>query len=60
MKCPYAMNRKTVSQTIFEHDENGVQTFQQTVEDNKASFPDCLMQECGAWENERCCYSSNE
>ena len=25
MKCPYAVNRKTVSQTTFEYDENGVQ-----------------------------------
>lgn len=37
------MNRKTVSQTIFEHDEEGVQTFQQTVEENNALFLDCLM-----------------
>lgn len=36
MKCPYAVNRKTVSQTTFEYDENGVQVFQQTVENNKA------------------------
>lgn len=56
MKCPYAVNRKTVSQTTFYHDENGVQVFQQTIEDNQASFPDCLMQECGAWKDGRCCY----
>lgn len=56
MKCPYAVNRKTVSQTIFEHDEEGVQTFQQTVETNDASFPDCLQQECGAWKDGRCQY----
>lgn len=56
MKCPYAVNRKTVSQTMFEHDENGVQIFQQTVEMNNASFPDCLQQECGAWKDGRCQY----
>lgn len=56
MKCPYAVNRKTVSQTTFEHDENGVQIFQQTVEMNNASFPDCLQQECGAWNDGLCQY----
>ena len=37
MKCPYAVNRRTVSQTMFEYNEEGVQTFQQTVENNTAS-----------------------
>ena len=56
MKCPYAVNRKTVLQTTFDHDENGVQVFQQTIEDNQASFLDCLMQECNAWKDVCCRY----
>lgn len=40
MKCPYTVNRKTVSQTTFEYDENGMQVLQTTVENNNASFPD--------------------
>lgn len=60
MKCPYAVNRKTVSQTTFEYDENGMQTLQQTVENNKASFPECLQSSCGAWQNNHCCYGGRE
>lgn len=57
MKCPYAVNRKTVSQTIYEYNEDGIPTFQQTVEENKATFPDCLKQQCGAWKDGHCAYN---
>lgn len=60
MKCPYAVNRRTVSQTNFEYNEEGVQTFQQTVENNTASFLDCLEMECGAWKDGRCEYHGGE
>lgn len=60
MKCPYAVNRHTVSQTNFEYNEDGVQTFQQTVESNTASFLNCLEEECGAWKDGRCQYRSEE
>lgn len=57
MKCPYAVSRHTVSQTIFEYDEDGKQTFQQTTEQNNAEFVDCLKENCGAWHDGRCQYS---
>lgn len=59
MTCPYAVNRHTVSQTNFEYNEEGVQTFQQTVENNTASFVDCLEEYCGAWRDGRCEYCGN-
>lgn len=57
MKCPYAVNRKTVSQTTYEYNEDGIPTFQQTVEDNQATFPDCLKHQCGAWKDGHCAYN---
>lgn len=54
MKCPYAVNRHNVSQTAFQYDDDGVQTFQQTIEHNTAEFVDCLKDECGAWRDGRC------
>ncbi|MGM9669799.1 MAG: hypothetical protein ACI3VZ_08625 [Faecousia sp.] len=57
MKCPYAVSRHTVSQTIFEYDEDGKQTFRQTTERNTAKFVDCLEGNCGAWRDGRCQYN---
>ena len=59
MKCPYAVDRRTVAQTSFEYDEEGVEIFRQTVEDKTASFLDCLREECGAWQDGRCQYRGN-
>lgn len=59
MKCPYAVDRRTVAQTTYEHDEDGVLTFQQIVENNTASFVECLREECGAWQDGRCQYREN-
>lgn len=56
MKCPYAVNRHVVQQIATEYGEDGAQNFQQTIEDNTAEFVDCLEAECGAWQNDRCCY----
>ena len=47
MKCPYAVNRRNVSQTDFQYDESGNQTFQQTIDHNTAEFVDCLKDDCG-------------
>lgn len=60
MKCPYAVNRKTVSQTTFEYDENGVQIFRQTVDNNTASFVASLEENCGAWKDGCCQYRGIE
>lgn len=60
MKCPYAVNRHNVSQTAFQYDDDGVQTFQQTIEHNTAEFVDCLKDECGAWRDGRFQYNQVE
>lgn len=57
MKCPYAVSRHTVSQTIFEYYEDGNQKFQQTIDHNTAEFVDCLKENCGAWNDGRCRYN---
>lgn len=57
MKCPYAVNRNTISQTIFEYDEDGKQTFQQTTDQNTAEFVDCMKENCCAWHDGRCQYN---
>ena len=49
MKCPYAVNRHMVQQSVYEYDDSGNQTTQQTIERNTAEFVDCLMEDCGAW-----------
>lgn len=60
MKCPYAVNRRMVSQTTFEFDEEGKQTAQQTVENNNAEFVTCIERKCGAWCDGRCQYHEIE
>ena len=57
MKCPYAVNRHNVSQTVFRYDESGNQTFQQTIDHNTAEFVDCLEENCSAWRDGRCQYN---
>lgn len=57
MKCPYAVNRNLVQQTIYEYDDGGEMTFQQVIEQNAADFVDCLKDDCGAWRDGRCQYN---
>lgn len=53
---PLCCDRHLVSQTTYDYDEDGVETFRQTVEDNTAEFVDCLKEDCGAWRDGRCAY----
>lgn len=57
MKCPYAVNRHLVQQTIYEYDDDGEMTFRQVIEQNAADFVDCLKDDCGAWRDGRCQYN---
>ena len=57
MKCPYAVNRHLVQQTIYEYDDDGEMTFQSVIEQNAADFVDCLKDDCGAWRDGRCQYN---
>lgn len=60
MKCPYAVNRHFVSQTTYDYNEEGVETFRQTIEDNTAEFVDCLQDGCAAWRDGRCEYRGGD
>lgn len=59
MKCPYAVNRKTVTQTHIEYDDEGKQSNWTEVQNNNAFFLNCVESECGAWRDNRCCYRSD-
>lgn len=59
MVCPYAVNRHTVSQTVYEYDENGSVKMCQTIDHSTADFLKCQKEECGAWCNGRCNYGNN-
>ncbi len=56
MKCPYAVHRKTVTKTQMEYDDDGQQTSWVEAQNNMASFAECQKENCGAWQNGKCCY----
>ncbi len=60
MTCPYAVDRKVITQTTFEYDEAGNQIMQQTIEKNQAKFVACPQKACGAWKDGRCQYRGIE
>ncbi|MBQ0097353.1 MAG: hypothetical protein KBS62_00235 [Oscillospiraceae bacterium] len=57
MKCPYAVNRTIQTQWTYEYDEEGRQCAGKEVSINKASFVDCELTSCGAYQNGKCCYN---
>lgn len=58
MKCPYAVHRKTVTQTKIEYDEDGKQDSWTEVQNNTAAFVECQKDNCGAWYDGRCHYKN--
>lgn len=60
MICPYIVTRKSVCQTIIEYDEDGKEVFNQQMNENTAIPIACEKENCGAWRNGRCRYSSAE
>lgn len=59
MFCPYAVNRHSVQQTIFEYNEDGSMKMSQTIDHNNAEFLKCKESECGAWHDGRCYYGND-
>lgn len=57
MKCPYVVTRKEINQTKMEYDENNNQTFYSEIRTNQGIFVDCEKENCGAWQNGKCCYA---
>ena len=60
MVCPYAVNRHSVQQTVYEYNEDGSVNMHQTIDNNTAEFLECKKNECGAWWNGRCNYGNNK
>lgn len=56
MKCPYAVNTRIITQIRFEYDDCGAQTTQTAVENQEATFPDCVRDDCADWLDGRCQY----
>lgn len=57
MKCPYAVHRQTIRQTTIEYNGENMQTGYTEIEKNSAAFLKCLKENCGAWQNGKCCYN---
>lgn len=60
MICPYAVNRKQITQTQMQYDDEGKQTHWMEIQTNTAFFVECKQEGCGAWKDGQCCYKSNE
>ena len=60
MKGPYAVNRKYVTQTHLNYDENGYQTDWIEVQNDNAEFTECLKENCAVYnaEKQKCEYKS--
>lgn len=59
MFCPYAVNRVSVQQTIYEYNDDGTTKMHHTIDHNNAEFVKCKKQECGAWRDGKCCYQNS-
>lgn len=60
MKCPYAVNRNSQSLWKYKYRDDGQQDKVFNTEINNAVFVDCLEENCGAWQNNKCCYGKSE
>lgn len=53
MKCPYACNIEQVNQWKYENEDGlSKNTVHKLIE--KKTYVDCLKEDCGAWQNNRC------
>ena len=58
MVCPYAVNREIVQQSTREYNTDSVETFYNLIENNTATMLPCKKEECGAWQEGKCCYNA--
>lgn len=56
MICPYIVNRKTITQSNIEYNEEEQQTSWTEIQNNIASAYKCQEENCAAFKNGRCCY----
>lgn len=58
MKCPYTIHRQNVLHEIYEYNDEGQQVSTIRVDKSCAEMIECEKENCGAWKNGECCYSS--
>ena len=56
MKCPYIQRQITVEETAQEFDDNFNCTAITTETVKNIELPDCLREDCAAWNDGRCAY----
>lgn len=56
MKCPYIHKQIAVEETAQEFDENFNCTAITTKTIKNIELPDCLKEDCAAWNDGRCAY----
>jgi hypothetical protein len=56
MKCPYIQRQITVEETVQDFDDNFNCTAITTETVKNIELPDCLKENCGAWNDGRCAY----
>lgn len=56
MKCPYIQKQITVEETKQEFDDNQCCTAITTKTIKNIELPDCLKEDCAAWNDGRCTY----
>lgn len=56
MKCPYIQKQVTVEETAQEFDDNQCCTDITTNTIKNIELPDCLREDCAAWNDGRCAY----
>ena len=59
MICPYAVNRKVVTRSQIQYNDNGQQTAWMEAQTNTAEFINCEGENCGAFQDGKCCYNKN-
>lgn len=58
MKCPYTVHRETTTQAKYAYNEDGTQKCYTEITSNRAEMIECEKENCGAWKNGKCCYST--
>ena len=56
MKCPYIQKQVTVEETAQEFDDNFNCTDITTTTVKNIELPDCLREDCAAWNDGHCAY----
>ena len=59
MKCPYALDCIVTTKTKIEYNDDGQEQGSTVTTCNKGYFSDCQKENCGAYQNGKCCYKGS-